>query len=151
MSDGTRPRPHQHLQHASSPRRPIAPDRLRRPRRSPNHLTADECIVLPTRLAPGEHVENVLRVGNEQAWRTWAATNRRILMLERSPHAFRAEEVPLWGLSAMELEPTGGLAVLRLWALGRRHTMAGVGLADARVFESAVRLRSAAPIRDAAS
>lgn len=122
-------------------------------RRAPARwLTAEERILLPTPLAQGEQIEQVLRTGSPDVWRSWAATSARVLMLERTPRAFRTEEVPWWAITAVEVEPDGELALVRLWGLGRRFTLYDAPLREARVFESAVQLReSGSAVDEAAS
>lgn len=106
-------------------------------------LTADERLLLGGLLLPGERPLALMRGGGARLARTWVATSRRIVFLERSDRVYRVDDLPYAQLDTLRAfhEPQGSR--IRLLAGRIIHGLDGLPGQVVRRFEAAVRGRLA--------
>ena len=106
-------------------------------------FTADERLMLGGLLLPGERPLAVLRWGVARLARTWVATSRRIIFLERSDRVYRVDDLLYARLDTLRAfhEPQGSR--IRLLAGRITHGLDGLPGEAVRRFEAAVRGRVA--------
>jgi hypothetical protein len=106
-------------------------------------FTADERLLLGGLLLPGERPLALMRGGGARLARTWVATSRRIVFLERSDRVYRVDDLPYARLDTLRAfhEPQGSR--IRLLAGRIIHGLDGLPGQVVRRFEAAVRGRLA--------
>lgn len=106
-------------------------------------FTDDERLLLGGLLLPGERPLALLRWGGARLTRTWVATSRRIVFLERSDRVYRVDDLPYARLDTLRAfhEPQGSR--IRLLAGRIIHGLDGLPGQAVRRFEAAVRGRVA--------